>query len=217
MSIVIGMSRTRRGPGENQELLLKTAHRLFTAQGYHGTTTKQIADESGVGEPVLFRHFGSKAGLFEAAILKPFTEFVTDWAASWDRKPPSSTDALVITRSFVKGFYAVVEDHRDLMRTLVAARVQGADRELERISAEFSEHFADGLRVMRRILLQHGEPRDYQHLDPPLTVAVACGSVMSLLLLDDWLFPGHERRPGKSRQINELTQMLLHGIAHRAG
>lgn len=196
-------------------MLLKTAYRLFSEQGYHGTTTRQIADESGVGEPVLFRHFGSKAGLFEAAILNPFTEFVSDWAASWDRKPPVSTDAQVITRSFVRGFYTVVEDHRELLRTLIAARARGGDVEFARIAAEVSERFADGLRVMRRILLQHGEPRDYKNLDPPLTVAVASGAVMSLLLLDDWLFPGHERRPSKRRQIDELTQMLLHGIAHR--
>jgi hypothetical protein len=78
-----------------------------------------------------------------------------------------------------------------------------------------SDKFAEGLRIMRRALLDHGEPRHYDRLDPPLTVAVSAGAVMSVLLLDDWLFPGRERRPSRKRQIDELTQMLLHGIAHR--
>jgi len=38
------------------------------------------------------------------------------------------------------------------------------------------------------------------------------GSVLSLVLLDDWLFPPHQRRPGKTRQIEEATQMLLFGV-----
>jgi AcrR family transcriptional regulator len=200
------------------EVPMLPAHHLFTTQGYHGTKTRQIAEQAGVGEPVIFRNFGSKAELFEEAILKPFTEFIDDWAASWDRKSLSSlasADPEVITRSFVKGFYALVAEHRELLRTLIAARAQGGDSVLDRIAAEVSYSVADALRVMRRVLLEHGGARDYKGLDPSVTVAVAAGSVMSVLLLDDWLFPAHERRPSKARQIEELTQMLLHGVAHR--
>ena len=205
----------RRGPSEVRELVLKAAHQLFTEHGYHGTTTKQIALEAGVGEPVIFRNFGTKAGLFQEAILKPFTEFITEWAEGWDRQPPSSNDPEVITRSFVKGFYAVVEEHRDLLGTLLAARVQGGDRVLDQIASDVSAAVADGLRVMRRVLLDHGQAREYKSLDPPVSVAVAAGAVLSIVLLDDWLFPSYERSPSKARKLEELAQMLLHGIAHR--
>jgi AcrR family transcriptional regulator len=205
----------RRAPSEVQDLVLKAAHQLFATQGYHGTTTRQIAEEAGVGEPVIFRNFGSKAGLFEKAILTPFTEFINGWVVLWDREPPASTDPEKIVRSFVTGFIDVVDEHRELIRTLIAARVQGGDSELGRISAEVSDSLADGLRVMRRALLDQGAARDYKRLDPPVTVAVSAGAVMSMVLLDDWLFPAHERRPSRARQIDELTQMLLHGIAHR--
>ncbi len=207
--------RARRGPREVQDLVLKAADRLFTSQGYHGTTTRQIAEEAGVGEPVLFRNFGSKAGLFEQATLKPFTEFLANWVSSWEREQPATTDPEKIVRSFVSGFYGVVDEHRELIRTLISARAQGGDQDLDRISAAVSDKFAEGLRIMRRALLAHGEPRHYDRLDPPLTVAVSAGAVMSVLLLDDWLFPGRERKPSRKRQIDELTQMLLHGIAHR--
>ncbi len=194
--------------------MLKAAHTLFTAHGYHGTTTRRIAEESGVGEPVIFRNFGTKAGLFEEAVLKPFTEFIDEWATSWDRRPPG-TDPELIVRSFVRGVYGHVQEHRELLRTLMAARVQGGEKVLDKIAAEVSQQYADALRVMRRVVLEQGAARDYKRIDPPVTVAVAAGAVMSVLLLDDWLFPDHERRPSKSRQIEELTQMLLHGIAHR--
>jgi AcrR family transcriptional regulator len=205
----------RRAPSEVQELVLKAAHHLFTTKGYHGTKTREIAQEAGVGEPVIFRNFGSKAQLFEEAILKPFVEFIDHWAAEWERKTPPSADPEMITRSFVKGFYALVAEHRELLRTLNSARAQGGDSVLDTIAAEVSYSVADSLRVMRRVLLQHGEAREYKNLDPPVSVAIAAGSVMSLILFDDWLFPQHERRPSKARQIDELSRMLLHGIAHR--
>lgn len=195
-------------------LVLKAAHKLFTEQGYHGTTTRQIASESGVGEPVIFRNFGTKAGLFEEAVLKPFTEFIDEWATSWDRRPPGADPELIV-RSFVRGVYGHVHEHRELLRTLMAARVQGGEKVLDKIAAQVSQQYADALRVMRRVVLEQGAARDYKRIDPPVTVAVAAGAVMSVLLLDDWLFPDHERRPSRSRQIEELTQMLLHGIAHR--
>ena len=66
---------------------LAAAHELFTAQGYHATTTKEICAKAGISEPSLFRHFGSKAELFEATVLEPFTAFITSWTDSWDQLP----------------------------------------------------------------------------------------------------------------------------------
>ena len=198
-----------------RRLVLDSAHQLFAENGYHATTTRQIAQRAGVGEPVIYRNFGSKAGLFEAAILTPFKEFIDDWARTWDRRPAATADHESLTRSFVKGYYALVEEHKDLLGTLIAARVQGADSELDRIAAEVSANVAESLRVMRRVLLEHGGARDYKGLDPPATVAVAAGAVMSQVLLSDWIFAPDERPPSRARRIEELTQMLLHGVAGR--
>lgn len=41
---------------------------LFVTHGYEGTTTKDIAAAAGVNEATLFRRYGSKAQLMEAAI-----------------------------------------------------------------------------------------------------------------------------------------------------
>lgn len=207
--------QVRRPPHEVRALILEAAHRLFTENGYHGTKTREIAEAAEVGESVVFRNYGSKAELFQAAILMPFTDFVTQWATSWDRKPPASSEPEEITRSFVKGFYGFAAEHRELLLTLTAAQVRGGDPALAQVAADMSERFADGLGVMRRVLLSQGTARDYENLDPPVTVAVAVGSVLSVLLLADWLFPTYEKRPSKARQIEELTQMLLHGVSGR--
>lgn len=51
---------------ETSEKIMKVALKLFSEQGYYPTTTKQIAEEAGVNELTIFRHFGSKSNLFQA-------------------------------------------------------------------------------------------------------------------------------------------------------
>jgi AcrR family transcriptional regulator len=193
-------------------LVLSTAARLFSENGYQATTTKQIAEESGVGESVVFRHFRSKADIFEVAIASPFTEFMDDWAAKWDVALAGESDPADGTRAFVKGFYELATEHRDLLRTLMAAPLNGGDPPLAEVATRVTRRLADHLRVMQSVLLHHAEARQLRGLDVPVSVAVSAGSVLALVLLDDWVFPSTQRRPGRDRQIEELTQMLLHGV-----
>ncbi|ORW99944.1 hypothetical protein AWC29_26660 [Mycobacterium triplex] len=205
----------RRGVDEIRALVLQAAHRLFSEQGYHGTTTRQIAEAAGVGESVLFRNFGSKAELFETTILAPFTEFVNQWAKTWNVTVAAQTDPAEVARSFVKGFYGLAAEHKELFRTLVAARVIGGEPVLAEVAARVSSKLADNLRSVQLVLTEHGAARHFRELDAPVAVALSVGSVLSLVLLDDWLFPSDQRRPGKSRQIEEAVQMLLYGVTGR--
>ncbi len=53
---------------EMRARLLNAAARVFAETGYRGATTRRIAQEAGVNEVTLFRHFGSKADLVQAAL-----------------------------------------------------------------------------------------------------------------------------------------------------
>ena len=105
MTTTGGEVKRRRPRGEARRLLLDTARRLFTDQGYAGTTTRQIADEAGVSEPLLFRYFGNKAGLFDAAMLEPYQRFMTDFMERWheELRQPELTEEM--TTRFVTGLW----------------------------------------------------------------------------------------------------------------
>jgi AcrR family transcriptional regulator len=51
-----------------RDKLLDCAVRLYAEAGFRGTTTRRIAQEAGVNEITLFRHFGSKAALLQEAL-----------------------------------------------------------------------------------------------------------------------------------------------------
>src|ERR1700738_1193038 len=73
----------RRPRGEPRRLLLDAARELFARRDYRSTTTREIAEAAGVSEYLLFRHFGSKAGLFREALVLPFTSFVDGFGQTW--------------------------------------------------------------------------------------------------------------------------------------
>lgn len=59
-------------------LILEAAREVFVDCGYAGARVQRIAREADVAEAVLYRHFPSKAALFEAAVLEPLERMVND-------------------------------------------------------------------------------------------------------------------------------------------
>ena len=51
-----------------RDKLLAAAGELFASHGFDGTTTREIADRAGVDATLIARYFGSKAGLYLAAL-----------------------------------------------------------------------------------------------------------------------------------------------------
>jgi AcrR family transcriptional regulator len=60
--------QTRFSSADRREQILDVATGLFAQQGYRGTTTRRIAERSGVTEALIFRHFPSKEELYWAVI-----------------------------------------------------------------------------------------------------------------------------------------------------
>jgi AcrR family transcriptional regulator len=57
-----------------RERILAVAIRSFSTVGYEGTTTAGVAREAGVTQPLVHHHFGSKEGLWEAAMEELFRD-----------------------------------------------------------------------------------------------------------------------------------------------
>ncbi len=57
-----------RGPGPGFDRILAVAIRSFAERGYEGTTTAGVARDAGVTQPLVHHHFGSKEGLWRAAM-----------------------------------------------------------------------------------------------------------------------------------------------------
>jgi AcrR family transcriptional regulator len=59
---------------ERRAAIIKAVRRTFAEKGFHGTTTRELAEAAGVSEALLFKHFPSKEALFSAMQLSCCSE-----------------------------------------------------------------------------------------------------------------------------------------------
>jgi AcrR family transcriptional regulator len=71
----------RYSPDSRRLLIIEAARASFVSFGF-AARTKEIAHRAGVAEGLIFRYFGSKEGLFEAAVIEPLETQVAEMAAT---------------------------------------------------------------------------------------------------------------------------------------
>jgi AcrR family transcriptional regulator len=199
----------RRHPGEARRLLLGAARELFARRDYRSTTTREIAEAAGVTEYLLFRHFGSKAGLFREALVLPFTTFLDEFAATWRAVVPEETDEEQLSRQFVGQLYDVLVEHRGLLVTLVAS--DGLSD--EDIEAAGIGDIRRSLATLGRISAEGMQLRGLHSDQPDLPALSTVSMIVGMVALRSTFFGN--RPPPREAIVDELVQAILHGFLHR--
>ena len=69
LNVAAVRSHSQRMSGEDRkQQIVDVATELFSQKGFRGTTTKEIADQAGVSEAIIFRHFPTKKELYSAIL-----------------------------------------------------------------------------------------------------------------------------------------------------
>jgi AcrR family transcriptional regulator len=202
-------------PKEVRKLLLEAASRVFAERGFGGATTREIVGRAGVAEPLLFRHFGSKANLFREAALYPFGEFVAEEIRTFEaqRAEPWSNELLM--RDFIARLYDVFRRNRRLVLSLIAAS------ELEGLRSArvglalpgLAGHLARLEKIGREVAAQH----DMATVDVEVSSRAVSAMVFAMAVFDRWFGPqGREGPSRRERVVDALTKLALYGVEYQA-
>jgi AcrR family transcriptional regulator len=120
-------------PGDvRRAKLLELARTTFITNGYHATTTRAIAEEAGISETLVLKHFRSKEELFRAAVVQPFFELLDragnkldDYARTG--RVLSVEDRFRVVLGFFSTWAAIVREERQLIVALVSELRQFPD------------------------------------------------------------------------------------------
>ena len=116
---------------ERRAAIIRAVRQLFADKGFHGTTTRELAEAAGVSEALLFKHFPNKEALYSAMLL-----------ASCPAKDSPVVDRLRALEPSASSLVILV--HRIIARLVEGC---GPDKEEQEV-----QH-----RLMLRSLLEDGE------------------------------------------------------------
>lgn len=91
---------------ERRREIVVAARRVFLAAGMTGARTRDIADQAGVNEALIYQHFSSKQELFEAAVVDPLRDVVEAIRVSGEHALPDFSSTGIrqyeLTRTFME-------------------------------------------------------------------------------------------------------------------
>ncbi|GAA0622555.1 hypothetical protein GCM10009547_26870 [Sporichthya brevicatena] len=198
----------RRSSVEVRRELLRAAETVFAEKGYAAATSRDLARAAGVSESVLYRHFGSKSGLFAEAVVAPFADVLEAFPGMIARTVSQPFEVEQLMRLFLSELLAQLGSHRRTLRMFLAVE----DQLDEETRALFYDRFNTVITKLAEIV----EPQS-RRFDRPVNplgtdgnVRATFGLVLSFVLLDDWLLPPD--RPTTDELLDHLGAVLLYGV-----
>jgi len=109
-----------RNPQGTKRAVLDAAERLFAERGFSGTSMRDIAEASGVSQPLIQHHFGHKDQLYAAVLKRAVDGYVA-------RLPEEArgTDRPVDLRTEVASLFAFARENTPTLRMVQWARLEG--------------------------------------------------------------------------------------------
>jgi AcrR family transcriptional regulator len=198
--------RSRRTAGEPRRLLLEAGRRFFNEKGYAGTSTREIADSVQVSESLMFRYFDSKVGLYQAAMIRPFVEFVQDFITKAKAGDLDSEDDETASRLLLGGLFDLFHSHRGLVAAFWTADVM-TESELAESGAlkEVQDQIAELIALGREQMRKRHQELPHQEVTTMTTMAMVIG----MASFGSSFYGG--KKPSRDLIVDEIVQSVMYG------
>lgn len=166
--------RPRLRGEERRTLMLHSAKRVFARSTYAEASTSELARESEVTEPMLYKHFGSKKGLFLAVL----SEFGTQFFEMLQKRilQRAEKDVLDALEHFIDDYKAALKADPEIQRVLFQAVIEASDPDIARCISKHNRRTYEFVRQLVKRASQEG------HLDPGISIDAATWGYMSMIL-----------------------------------
>ena len=166
--------RTRMRGEERREFILNRAKEVFARYGYADASTGELARASGVTEPMLYKHFGSKKGLFLAVLSEFAAQFLETLRERISHR--AGRDVLDALEHFVDDYNVAIKADPEIQRILFQAVTESGDPDIARC---VSGHNRTVYGLIRQLVER---AREEGYLDPTISSDAAAWGYMSMIL-----------------------------------
>jgi AcrR family transcriptional regulator len=210
MSVPASKTTTIRLSGQDRRRqIVDIAAQLFSRKGFSGTTTKEIADQTGVSEAIIFRHFPTKQALY-SAIIDHKTQQIRDQLHSDLKDAERRKDDCAFFSSLAFDLLEIHLNDPTIMRLLMYSALEGHE-----LSELFFQSTARSVREhVRRYIKQRITDGAFRAVDSTLCARAFIGMILFHAEIRV-LYKGTSTDDLKlsSRQITDgLVDLFLRGI-----
>jgi AcrR family transcriptional regulator len=186
-----------------RDKILKAAQKLFARNGYDGTTTKELAEKSGIAEGTLFRHFPNKKAILVEVATQGWVELLTDLLTELSEIASYEAISQVMYKRMLR-----LGDNYDMMRVCFM-EVQLHQDLRERIQSEVVEKMTDVAEAFFQTAMERGV---YRKMNPRVIAQVFLGMfVVAGFSHETIAQPGAS--PAEVKEMAEgLADIFLNGV-----
>jgi AcrR family transcriptional regulator len=195
--------RTRMRGEERRASILRSAKHVFARSNYAEASTGELARESGVTEPMLYKHFGSKKGLFLAVLSEFAAQFLETLQERISHR--AEKDVLDALAHFVDDYNAAIKADPETQRVLFQAVTESSDPDIAHC---VSGHNRTVYGLIRQLV---GRAREEGYLDPTISPDAAAWGYMSMILACQYgLMLNLSREVVRAQE--EMSRVWLRGL-----
>ncbi|MBD2361885.1 TetR/AcrR family transcriptional regulator [Anabaena sp. UHCC 0399] len=188
---------------QTRSRILQAALKLFAAQGFDGTTTRDLAQAAGVAEGTLFRHFSHKKAILVEVATAGWVEILTDLLTELSEMGSYKAVAQVMRRRMWN-----LQKNADLMRVCFM-EVQFHPDLRDRIQIEVINKMTDVAEAFFQTAMDKGV---YRQMDANLVAKVFLGMFAVAGFSNNTLMQP-DASPQQMQQMAEgLADIFLNGV-----
>ena len=197
------LHQTQSSEVQTRTRILASAQRLFARRGYEGTTTRALAQEAGVAEGTLFRHFDNKKAILVEVATQGWIEILTDLLTELSEMGSYKAVAQVMQRRMLH-----LRENADLLRVCFL-EAQFHPELRDRIQAEVIDKMTDVAEAFVQTAMDRGI---YRQMNPRLVANVFLGMFMISGFSHETMLSA-DASPGALKEMAEgLADIFLNGV-----
>jgi len=183
--------------------ILQAAQRLFSAKGFEGTTTRDLAQTAGVAEGTLFRHFANKKAILVEVATSGWVDILTDLLTELSEMGSYKAIAQVMRRRMWN-----LQKNADIMRVCFM-EVQFHPDLRDRIQTEVIDKMTDVAEAFFQTAIDKGI---YRQMDAKLGAKVFLGLFAIAGFSDHTLIDPNASPQEMQKMAEGLADIFLNGV-----
>lgn len=160
---------------DKRQNILAVAEKLFSEQGFEGTSTRQIAKEAGANMAMINYYFGGKEGVFTEILSKRIEHFNPLLRSISEEQAPTLEKLFHMVEGYVRRIMSNMAFHRMMQREV--SLIQRPE-----IYNRIKEAMIANLTVLEDMIDKGIDSGEFRQVDVKMLIATMLGTVTNVVM-----------------------------------